>query len=128
MRVYSRPGRLASPACTGQRGTARGGTWPCEARRPAVRRSWARRTVRRERRRVHSCPWSTARDSRRPYARPPCGRHAVARLGACALAPERGEDAVGALFYFICATSKMHNSIKCQLTSKSPKSKVVEEL
>jgi hypothetical protein len=58
----------------------------------------------RARRRAHDSPWSTARDSRRPYAGPPCGRHAVARLGAGALAPERGEDAVVAIFYFICAT------------------------
>jgi hypothetical protein len=63
-----------------------------------------------------------------PYAGLAHRRHVAARLGASALAPERGEDAVGALFYFICTTSKMHNSLKCQLTSKSPKIKVVEEL
>jgi hypothetical protein len=41
----------------------------------------------------------------------------------------RARQTLGCLFFcFICAASNMHNSLKCQLTSKSPKRKVVEEL
>jgi hypothetical protein len=52
----------------------------------------------------------------RPYAGLPRGRHVVKRLGAGALAPERGDDDAGCQFYFTCADSKIHNSLKWQLS------------
>jgi hypothetical protein len=65
------------------------------------------------RRRVHSGPQSTATDSRCPYAGLPRGRHVGVQKGARELVLER--DA-GCLFYFICADSKMQNSLKWQLS------------
>jgi hypothetical protein len=61
-----------------------------------------------------------------PYAGGIGGRR-VARPATTCMARERARRQ-GARFYFICAASKMHNSLKCKLTSKSPKSKVVEEI
>jgi hypothetical protein len=70
----------------------------------------------RERRRVHSGPRSTATDSRCPYARLPRERHVGVQKGAREPVLERGDDDAGCRFYFICADSKMHNSLKCQLS------------
>jgi hypothetical protein len=71
---------------------------------------------RRERRRVHSGPRSTTTDSRCPYAGLPRGRHVGVQKGAREPVLERGDDDAGCQFYFICADSKMHNSLKCQLS------------
>jgi hypothetical protein len=128
-------GSISSPPRPVVGAPARGGGCRRWARRVSLRMATACRSFslgaaygETARRRVHRDAGSTATVPRPPYAGLARRRHVAARLGAGALAPEHGEDAVGALFYFVCTISKMHNSLKCQLTSKSPNSKVVEEL
>jgi hypothetical protein len=51
-----------------------------------------------------------------PYAGLPRGRHVGVQKGARELVLERGDGDAGCLFYFICADSKMKNSLKWQLS------------
>jgi hypothetical protein len=59
---------------------------------------------------------STEELPRPPYAELHRGRHVVSSWARARSAPERGEDDAGANFYFICADSNIHNSLKWQLS------------
>jgi hypothetical protein len=75
-------------------------------------------------------PRSTARSSRCQYAGDACWCHVDAKVQPRTQGRhvERATPVAAPRFYFKYPSSKMHNFKKSQLTSKSPKIKVVEEL